>query len=354
MDLSKLYDNGKLRIPPKPLMFFLDLTEKCNLNCWFCYNDINGKKENANFNDIIKIIEIMCNAGSVEVIYLGGEPTLHPRLFEILHYAEALKMNQCIISNGQLITSEFAKKISGISNLQIGISIHSHNDIIQNSISGYKNSFRNLEQTIRLLEEYNISWYSQTSLIKSNYLFLGELRKFLLKNGNPKRMDFSRMIVGKLSKEQFLMENEYIQVFKQINEFDTDKLPIRIEAFPRCWLKKICNDYGFDYEKIKKTVRPCYAWITQISIDIHGNVRLCPTGGMKAGNILEQGIDKIWEKSKNIRFFQSFSWQRKECLECDEFVFCVGACKMTCIHCCPSPDNYIIKGGMNYASIAKK
>lgn len=345
-----MISNGSILIPPVPLMFFLDLTERCNLKCWFCYNDREPHhRKDAEYQDIKSILDIMHQGGCNEVVYLGGEPTIHPHLFHILNYAASLGMSQCIVSNGQVIDEQFAKQLSKIRNFEIGISLHSCDESIQNNISGNKTSFEGIIRGIRALEKYEIPWYSQTSLIKANYLELNQLQKFLIGCGRPTRMDLSRMVIGTHSSDQFLTEVEYIKVFEQINHLDTKKLPVRIEAFPRCWLKRIADEHDLNYAKLKATVRPCYAWTGQISIDIHGNVRLCPTGGKVAGNILESGLDGVWGKNRVIRDFQTFQWQRSECLVCDDFAFCVGACKMSCGTSSPMPDCYIVEGGMTNA-----
>lgn len=350
MDLKKIIANGTILIPPAPLMFFLDLTERCNLKCWFCYNNSpSHSREDAKYHDIKIILDIMHRGGCNEVVYLGGEPTIHPQLFQILRYADSLGMAQCMVSNGQMIDEKFSKHLSTIRKFEIGISLHSCNEFVQNKISGNENSFTGIIKAIRALEKYGIPWYSQTSLVKANYLELCQLQNFLTKCGRPTRMDLSRMVIGTHLPDQFLTEAEYIKVFKQINHLDTEKLPIRIEAFPRCWLKKIADEYNLSYIKLKAAVRPCYAWTGQISIDIHGNVRLCPTGGKVAGNILEMGLDGVWKKSKAIRDFQTFQWQRPECLTCDDFAFCGGACKMTCSKSSPMPDCYFVEGGMKNA-----
>ena len=348
MNLKKLCSDGQLVIPNYPIMFFLDLTEKCNLNCWFCYNQQSSRiKQDANLEDIKKILDIMYASRCDEVIYLGGEPTIYPHFFEVLDYADYLGFKQSFVTNGQFLDRKFVERLTKIKTLEIGISLHSCYSSVQNDIAGKENSFANIERTIKALEKANISWYSQTSLLKSNYLTIRELYEFLWQIGHPSRMDLSRMVVGNNPSDKFLNETDYIRVFEQINSLDTKKLPIRIEAFPRCWLLKISNEHDLNYKKLKESVRPCYAWIGQISVDIHGNVRLCPTGGKIAGNILKNGIDGVWRKNSVVREFQQFKWQKSECLECEDFAFCVGACKMTCSNIdAPLPDKYIVEGGM--------
>lgn len=343
-------ENSKMIIPDHPLMFFLDLTQRCNLRCWFCYNEPSKERIDADFENIKKILIDMKQAGCEEVTYLGGEPTIYKCFWDTLEYADSLGYEQCFMTNGQIIDDEFAKKLSKFDRLEVGISFHSIKEDVQNTIAKSPQSYNRILRAIECLEKYDIRWYSQTSLVKDNYLEIGEMHNFLGRVGKPVRMDLSRMIEGETDTSQFLDENEYKIVFEQINNLDLDAIPVRIEAFPRCWLKKIAIERHLNYDKIRCSVRPCYAWVGQVSIDVFGDVRMCPTGGTVAGNVLKSGIKDLWKRSKKIKEFQEFSWQKEECRECSDFAFCVGGCKMTYRGKYPAPDKYIIEGGMHYAS----
>ena len=145
MNLKKLFSNGHLVIPDSPVMFFLDLTEKCNLNCWFCYNERTSRiKQDANPKDIKKILDIMRTSGCDEVTYLGGEPTIYPHLFEVLEYADYLGFKQSFVTNGQILNKKFVEHLTKIKTLEIGVSIHSCYSSVQNKISGGQNSFANI------------------------------------------------------------------------------------------------------------------------------------------------------------------------------------------------------------------
>lgn len=351
MNLHEIVDeNGKLVIPDHPLMFFLDLTQRCNLKCWFCYNEPGKERIDADFENIRRILDDMKQAGCEEVTYLGGEPTIYKFFWGTIEYADSLGYEQCFVTNGQIIDEVFAEQISKYKNIEVGISIHSINEEVQNAISKSSKSYNRILKAIKHLENKGVKWYSQTSLVKENYLEIREMHKFLSTVGKPLRMDLSRMVEGEIKSNNFLGEKEYEDVFKQICELDIDKIPVRIEAFPRCWLKKIAKKNKLEYDKIRCVVRPCYAWVGQASVDIFGNVRMCPTGGAVAGNILEIGIKELWKNSQAITDFQKFKWQNEECLECEDFAFCVGACKMSCQGRYPAPDKYIVEGGMHNAS----
>ena len=351
MELKEIIKDNQLIIPDAPLCIFLDLTNRCNLKCWFCYNEDNPRKEEASYDDVINILKMIHDVSCDEVIYLGGEPTLHSKFFNILDYGEDLGIAQTVVTNGQILTYQFVKRLVKYTKLEIGVSVHSCDPYTQNKISGSRFAFKKLDNALDNLSALGVNWYSQTSLVKDNYLYLHELYQYLLTKGNPLRMDLSRMVTKNSCSEGFLNESEYIKVFDQIDSLD-NKIPIRIESFPRCWLKKISKTNSFNYKKLLKTVRPCYAWIAQMSVDIKGNVRMCPTGGCLAGNILEGNIKEIW-KSGAIKYFQSFNWQKKECLICPDFPYCVGGCKMTNGLIQPYSDEFIIDGGIPYACINK-
>lgn len=339
-------ENRSFIIKPSPSMFFLDLTEKCNLKCWFCYNNVYPqRKKHASFEDIKAILSSMIASGCKEVIYLGGEPTIHPSFFEILQFANEIGYEQqCFITNGQIMDSDFVKRLKDIPNIFVGISLHSYKKNIHNQICGSSYAFEKAVVAIMLLNEYNIKWYSQTSLVKENYTDLLEFHRFLMKLGGSSRMDFSRMIES-CNNSSFLSSEEYIEIFREINKMDTDKLPVRIEAFPRCWLKKVAFMNNLDYNKLKKSIRPCYNLISQLSVDIYGNARLCPTGGMTLGNIIKDGLNKVWLENENVIEFRTFEWLPIQCKSCGEILYCVGGCKRTLCNDKYNPDKLIQKEG---------
>jgi radical SAM protein with 4Fe4S-binding SPASM domain len=254
------------------------------------------------------------------------------------------------VTNGQVVDEIFADRLSKYKGIEVGISFHSIKEDVQNTIAKSSQSYSRILNAIKCLEKQGIGWYSQMSLIKENYLEIEDMHSFLNSIGTPLRMDLSRMVECGLTSSQFLNENEYKQVFEQISRLDLEAIPVRIEAFPRCWLKKVASEKHLNYDKIRCSVRPCYAWVGQVSIDVFGNIRMCPTGGAVAGNVFKSGIKELWNSSREIKEFQKFNWQKEECRDCEDFAFCVGACKMTCRGQYPAPDKYIIEGGMHYAS----
>jgi len=63
---------------------YLQITTKCNMTCAHCCYSCNRKGKHADYSTVIDAIAF-CRSMNDEVISIGGgEPTLHPRFFDIL------------------------------------------------------------------------------------------------------------------------------------------------------------------------------------------------------------------------------------------------------------------------------
>jgi len=74
--LEKFYKNYKLRY------FWIFLTEKCNLNCDYCFYKYKDKSTSLSYDDFLKIIDTLQIEKNTEFILSGGEPLLEPLLLK--------------------------------------------------------------------------------------------------------------------------------------------------------------------------------------------------------------------------------------------------------------------------------
>lgn len=100
--LSHIYRNT---FPPPPQKLNLMLTKRCNLSCAFCnFPDANYKTEDMPREEAFKAIDSAANLGIKDLEITGGEPLLHPELFEIIDYAKSKSMLVHITTNGILLS----------------------------------------------------------------------------------------------------------------------------------------------------------------------------------------------------------------------------------------------------------
>lgn len=99
----------------KPRLLFLDLTNRCNLNCPICLANIPGmgfefSPPTSYFERIFE--ELGKREPPPRVELFGGEPTVREDLFEILDAARRNKVPVSIVTNGvRLADEEFCRKL---------------------------------------------------------------------------------------------------------------------------------------------------------------------------------------------------------------------------------------------------
>ena len=99
----------------KPRLIFLDLTNRCNLNCPICLANIPGMgfEYNPPTNYFERIFaELGKQTPPPRVELFGGEPTMRDDLFELLAIAKRHKVPVSIVTNAvKLADEEFCKKL---------------------------------------------------------------------------------------------------------------------------------------------------------------------------------------------------------------------------------------------------
>jgi hypothetical protein len=123
------------------------LTARCNLNCPICYADtqsINGQKlREIPYN---QLLNILINLSSLNprpiIIFTGGEPTLYPRLIDIIRYATGkLKFPYVmLVTNGVKLAREpeYTQQLVTAGLRGINISFDGFNDDIYVKLRGEK------------------------------------------------------------------------------------------------------------------------------------------------------------------------------------------------------------------------
>ena len=92
----------------KPLYAQVALTERCNLSCWFCYNQSSpdGGSE-WELGGLKRLIDFLDSWGLFGVSFGGGEPFLYPHLAEIARYAwERTGLDVTVTTNGLAASEE--------------------------------------------------------------------------------------------------------------------------------------------------------------------------------------------------------------------------------------------------------
>ncbi|MEI6986030.1 MAG: heme d1 biosynthesis radical SAM protein NirJ [Rhodospirillaceae bacterium] len=110
--------------PAAPVVIW-NLLRRCNLSCSFCYSvstDADYPGELATL-EILSGLDELRRFGVSTLVLSGGEPLLHPDLFEIAGHAKAAGFFVSLSTNGTLIDEAVATRIGVVGFDHVGISL---------------------------------------------------------------------------------------------------------------------------------------------------------------------------------------------------------------------------------------
>lgn len=141
------------------------VTSKCNLNCLYCYNEINLSKSVMHDRNIIDRVKFLLDKliveGHIERIMLtGGEPMLIEETYDLINYfRDRVKLS--IYTNGTILSLKNVNKLSGV---DVKISLHG----AINSV----NRLKRYMDMIPILESKNIKYGFIYMVTAENYKYL--------------------------------------------------------------------------------------------------------------------------------------------------------------------------------------
>jgi MoaA/NifB/PqqE/SkfB family radical SAM enzyme len=104
-----------------PPFLYISVINSCNLRCQGCWVDVASKQETIKPDAMHRLIREARAMGNVFFGIVGGEPFMHPQLFEILEAHPDCYFQ--IFTNGHFITPERARRLRRLGNVTPLISI---------------------------------------------------------------------------------------------------------------------------------------------------------------------------------------------------------------------------------------
>jgi len=131
---AKLITRGLLSTK-HPILAHLVPMRRCNLSCGYC-NEYDKTSEPVSLEVIKRRIDLLAGLGTSIVTISGGEPMLHPQIYEIFAHIRSHGMIAGLISNGYYMTRERIERLNaaGLEYLQISIDNVTPDEISQKSL----------------------------------------------------------------------------------------------------------------------------------------------------------------------------------------------------------------------------
>ncbi len=134
-----------------PPFLYVSVINSCNLRCQGCWVDVASKQEIIQPEAFHKLVREAKQMGNVFFGIVGGEPFMHPKLFELIESHPDCYFQ--IFTNGHFITDEKAKRMRALGNVTPLISVEGseiisdqrrgRNGVLSKTMEGLQNCLNN-------------------------------------------------------------------------------------------------------------------------------------------------------------------------------------------------------------------
>ena len=315
---------GKKEYFPATSTLLLELTNKCNFHCDFCPSDSQTRVIGFMDLELAKKTyeEVADKKLALQVdLHLMGEPTLHPKLIEILIFGASKNVKTELVTNGSTLV---AKVVPRILDALYGTIVASHMTPTEDTyhVRGKVGlSWDRYIGNIRLLVREYMKRLAKGEIIRNEI----DLRIMVTKDTASnvsiiKSSEEARAIFTEWRDFTAEVERELgMPAFKRQDPDDDDLLPENQHSFTKYRLQKgivltfwkaftfansrVSDDY--DLQAMEETIY-CTRPFKDFGVLWNGDVTLCCMdydGQLKVGNIQEESIESVMqgEAANNLR-----------------------------------------------------
>lgn len=270
-------------------MIQIEITGRCNMKCQHC-RAWQDPQQDLSLREIETILDFVVPEACPEMRFTisGGEPFMHPEIFEILKLvkrkvdgAKKIVHHAVITTNGSLLTKQKIEQLEnlGFRELYVQVSIDSSDPQKHDIFRSFPGAWETATRAVKLLAQSKLATAVRASIIPDT---LSDLEGLILlaKNCGAKRIGFTSVIPtgkGRLNQKlllnsaqkKFFLEKvtEYKQKYPEIKITTED--PLKFAVCMKTW------DFGdFDY-KSPSFLGGCAAGILITNVLSDGTVTPC-------------------------------------------------------------------------------
>lgn len=305
----------------------LELTYRCNLDCFFCYNDLGLEGRPLSTERYLALLDELAEMEVMNLILSGGEPLAHPDFFGIGRRARDLGFVVRVKSNGHGLRGKVARRLKDeVDPYTVDVSLHGARAETHDRQTRVPGSFDRLIDNLPGLLDLGIR-------LKINAT---------LTCWNEDEIDGMLAIADRLGVPVTLNP-----ILSPRDDGDREPLSIAASREARLRLYRTLAERAErrragSREPSAEIARPgdealppptadksCGAGSSGVTVDPYGNVLPCVQWRRPVGNLHEQTMREIWEGSAGLREVRAETRRAKRTVDAQgetgkHMSFCAG------------------------------
>jgi MoaA/NifB/PqqE/SkfB family radical SAM enzyme len=286
----------------------VELTYRCNLDCFFCYNDLGLRGEPLRTEQYLAFFEDLRDLQVLNLTLSGGEPLAHPDFLKLGARARELGFVVRIKSNGHALRGEMARRIRDeVDPFLIEVSLHGATAATHDRQTRVPGSFERLLANLREVLGLGLRVKINSTLTRWNE---GEVEGMLdLADGFGLPLQFDPEVTPRDDGD---VEPLSIAPSRGGLERLFDLQAARARAGAGALSVAREGDEGTVPVPLEKH---CGAGSAGIAVDPYGNVYPCVQWRRPVGNLHGQSIREIWAGSAGLREVRELTARAKEVVD---------------------------------------
>lgn len=317
-----------------------EITRRCNLACIHCRSS--SDEAAAGHPDIspeqaYAILDEIAAYANPVLVLSGGEPLLHPNLFDIARYGTEKGLRMCLATNGTLVTDAICREILACDIKMVSLSLDGATAETHDAFRNQPGAFAGTMNAIRLFRKHAIPFLISSSFTRKNAAEIPRIYEMAKEFGA--RAWYMFMIVPTGRAEDILDELVPQQLYDELLNwhYDMEKQEDELLTRPTCAphyyriVRQRSREEGKRFTRRNLSfstggAKGCLAGQLICMLTVDGDVLPCSYFAKSAGNIFEQPFATIWEESKLFLELRDFASYKEGCGEC-EYINVCGGCR---------------------------
>lgn len=291
----------------------IEFSLRCNFNCPYCYvpqeEYYNGELNDDEIRDAILQAKAL---GAKKIIILGGEPTIFPRVREMITFISGECLEVEMFTNGSGVTPDFAQFLFD-HKVRTVLKMNTFDENLQDKLAGKKGAYNTIRSALKALKD--VGYPSDDAFLAVSTIIcrpnLSELPKFwqwLRDQGIAPYFEIITPQANALNNRWLFVEPLEIQdLFQNLSEIDAQK-------------------YGIQWDPQPPLVgNSCLRHLFSCLVNSQGEVMPCVGLNLPIGNIRQTPLKEILASSQVLNELKDYRHTIKgPCNSCEKAAHCYG------------------------------
>ncbi|HEX9944549.1 MAG TPA: radical SAM/SPASM domain-containing protein [Thermoanaerobaculia bacterium] len=295
------------------LSVLVELTYRCNLDCFFCYNDLATRGEPLGRAEYFRLFADLRQMEVLNLTLSGGEPLAHPDFLALGARARELGFVVRVKSNGHALRGELARRVRDeVDPFLIEVSLHGATAATHDRQTRVPGSFARLLANLAELRSLSLRVKLNSTLTAWNEGEIEEMFALADALGLPLQVDPEVTPRDDGDREPLRVAPTREGVLRLFRlQFERGRAAEAAAGRPDVQVAR-----GGDDGTLPAPVgKHCGAGSSGIAVDPYGNVYPCVQWRRPVGNLHRQGIREIWGGSAGLAEVRELTVEVKEAMD---------------------------------------